>query len=237
EEMRLPTVQAVNDRRVARFFERIGGALQAGGLEEYRALVDRYVAEHEVAAEDVAAALARLLQGDVPLLLEARDEPAPRERPAREPRAFEERPRRGRDDGEFEPRPPRAPKPPREAPQPGMETYRVEVGHVHGVKPGNIVGAIANEAGLESRYIGRIDIHEDHSILDLPAGMPPEIMSHLQKAWVVGQQLRITPWDGSHAPCSCPRPARGRFRPGGPRPGCPRGPSKPHRQGPPHSLD
>jgi len=236
EEMRLPTVQAVNDRRVARFFERIGGALQAGGLEEYRALVDRYVAEHEVAAEDVAAALARLLQGDVPLLLEARDEPAPREpRPAREPRAFEERergprPPRGRDD-DFVPRAPRAPKPPREAPQPGMETYRVEVGHVHGVKPGNIVGAIANEAGLEARYIGRIDIHEDHSILDLPAGMPPEIMGVLQKAWVVGQQLRISRWDGSHAPSPNAPPARGRFRPTGTRP-APRGP-KPHRKGPP----
>lgn len=242
EEMRLPTVQAVNDRRVARFFERIEGTLEAGGLDEYRELVDRYATEHDVGAAEIAAALARLLQGDVPLLLEARDEPAPREqRPAREPRAFEERergprPSRGRED-DFAPRAPRAPKPPREAPQPGMETYRVEVGHVHGVKPGNIVGAIANEAGLESRYIGRIDIHEDHSILDLPAGMPPEIMSHLQKAWVVGQQLRITPWDGSHAPSSNPGPARGRFRPGGPRPGGPRGPSKPHRKGPPHSRD
>src|SRR5690606_39054331 len=138
EEMRLPTVQAVNDRRVARFFERISSALEAGGLEEYRELVDRYATEHDVGAAEIAAALARLLQGDVPLLLEARDEPAPREpRPAREPRAFEERergprPPRGRDD-DFAPRAPRAPKPPREAPQPGMETYRVEVGHVHGV--------------------------------------------------------------------------------------------------------
>src|SRR5690606_36731083 len=101
------------------------------------------------------------------------------------------RPPRGRDDG-FATRASRAPKPPREAPQPGMETYRVEVGHVHGVKPGNIVGAIANEAGLEAGHIGRIHIHEDHSILDLPADMPPDIMNHLQKAWVVAQQLRIT---------------------------------------------
>ena len=119
-----------------------------------------------------------------------------------------------------------------------METYRVEVGHAHGVKPGNIVGAIANEAGLESRYIGRIDIHDDHSILDLPEGMPPEIMSHLQKAWVVGQQLRISRWDGSHAP-SEPAPRKGGFRPHGDRPqgahprksGKP--PVKPHRKGPP----
>ena len=57
-----------------------------------------------------------------------------------------------------------------------METYRIEVGHHHGVKPGNIVGAIANEADLESKYIGRIDIRDDHSLLDLPEGMPPELL-------------------------------------------------------------
>ena len=116
-----------------------------------------------------------------------------------------------------------------------MESYRVEVGHVHGVKPGNIVGAIANEAGLESRFIGRIDIHEDHSILDLPEGMPAETMSHLQKAWVVGQQLKISRWDGSHAPGphaeAGARPG-GRFRPAGARPGG-RFSGKPHRKGPP----
>src|SRR5690606_30997 len=230
EEMRLPSVQAVNDRRVARFFERISGALEAGGLEPYRELVDRYATEHDVGAGEIAAALARLLQGDTPLFLEAREEPAPRERAAREPRAFEERgPRRARDGDDFAPRAPRAPKPPREAPQQGMETYRVEVGHAHGVKPGNIVGAIANEAGLEARYIGRIDIHDDYSILDLPAGMPPEIMAHLRKAWVVGQQLQISQWDGTHTPSSgAPGAPRSRFRPGGPRPG-----GKPHRKGPP----
>ena len=54
----------------------------------------------------------------------------------------------------------------------GKETYRIEVGHDHGVKPGNIVGAIANEAGLDAKHIGRIEIFEDHTILDLPEGMP-----------------------------------------------------------------
>ena len=240
EEMRLPSVDAVNDRRVARFFERITGALETGGLEPYRELVDRYAGEHDVGAGEIAAALARLMQGDTPLLLEAREEPPARERSAREPRTFDDRaprPQRGRDDGEgFAPRAPRAPKPPRDAPQPGMETYRVEVGHAHGVKPGNIVGAIANEAGLESRYIGRIDIHDDYSILDLPAGMPPETMSHLQKAWVVGQQLRLSRWDGTHTASSAP-PSRGRFRPGPGGPGGPRGPKPPHRKGPPRSRD
>ncbi|WP_028917478.1 DEAD/DEAH box helicase [Pseudoxanthomonas sp. J35] len=232
EEMRLPTVEAVNDRRVARFFERISGALEAGDLDDYRELVERYAGEHDVTVTEVAAALARLLHGDTPLLLEAREEPAPRarfEREPREPRAPREH--RGRDEEPFGQRVPRAPKPPRDAPQPGMEAYRVEVGHVHGVKPGNIVGAIANEAGLEARYIGRIDIHEDHSVLDLPEGMPPEILQHLQKTWVVGQQLKISKWDGSHAPSE--NAPKGRFRPHGARPGrAGKPPVRPHRKGP-----
>src|SRR5690606_7516370 len=70
------------------------------------------------------------------------------------------------------------------------ETFRIEVGHMHGVQPGNIVGAIANEADLDSRYIGRIDIRDDHSLVDLPQGMPNEVLEHLKKVWVSGQQLR-----------------------------------------------
>ena len=274
EEMRLPSVEAVNDRRVAKFFEKISGALEAGGLDPYRELVERYAGEHDVTTTEVATALARLLQGDTPLFLEAREPPPraprferePREdsrgerapRPAREssgtrshgegapraPRAFEgghEGARDGRpphaQEAGYGTRPPRAPKPPRAAPDTGMETYRVEVGHAHGVKPGNIVGAIANEAGLESRFIGRIDIHDDHSILDLPEGMPPEILAHLRKSWVVGQQLRISRWDGSHAPSE--HAPKGQFRPQAARPGKPpgkgpsKGPAKPHRKGPP----
>ncbi|WP_372012983.1 DEAD/DEAH box helicase [Pseudoxanthomonas sp. 10H] len=249
EEMRLPSVEAVNDRRVAKFFERISGALEAGGLEPYRDLVARYAGEHGLPESEVAAALARLLQGDTPLLLEANDPPPRAPRFEREPRQGDHDDRRGprpprehgdgfaprpprAAEGEYGARPPRTSKPPREAPSAGMETYRVEVGHVHGVKPGNIVGAIANEAGLESRFIGRIDIHEDHSILDLPEGMPAEIMSHLQKAWVVGQQLRISRWDGSHAPSG--HAPTGRFRPQGARPGRhAAAPAKPHRKGPP----
>jgi len=83
-------------------------------------------------------------------------------------------------------------KPPRGEPEEGLETFRIEVGHAHGVKPGNIVGAIANEAGLDSKHIGRVDIRDDHSFVDLPAGMPSDVFKHLKKVWVSGQQLRIT---------------------------------------------
>jgi ATP-dependent RNA helicase DeaD len=72
-----------------------------------------------------------------------------------------------------------------------MQRFRIEVGHVHHVKPGNIVGAIANEAGLDSKRIGRVDIRDDYSLVDLPSGMPADILQHLKGVWVVGQQLRI----------------------------------------------
>ena len=115
-----------------------------------------------------------------------------------------------------------------------METFRIEVGHAHGVKPANIVGAIANEAGLDSKYIGRIDIQDDHTVLDLPEGMPKELLMHLKKVWVSGQQLRIhkVGEGGGDAPR--------KFKPAAARTGAPRppsakpfGPRTPHRKGPP----
>ena len=77
-----------------------------------------------------------------------------------------------------------------------FETFRLEVGHAHGVKPGNIVGAIANEAGLEGKHIGHVDIRDDHTFIDLPEGMPRDIFRSLQKVRVVGQELRISRVDG-----------------------------------------
>ncbi|MFC4820638.1 DEAD/DEAH box helicase [Dokdonella ginsengisoli] len=105
---------------------------------------------------------------------------APHERPAHMQRDETARPARTRRDEATR------------APESGFETFRIEVGNDHGVKPGNIVGAIANEAGLDSKHIGRVDIRDDHSFVDLPEGMPSEIFKHLKKVWVSGQQLRIT---------------------------------------------
>ncbi len=73
-----------------------------------------------------------------------------------------------------------------------MERYRIEVGHNHDVKPGNIVGAIANEVNIDSQYIGRINIHDDYSLVDLPEGIPKDIFNNLKKVWVSGQQLKIS---------------------------------------------
>ncbi|WOB49926.1 DEAD/DEAH box helicase [Xanthomonas hydrangeae] len=268
EEMQLPSVDAVNDTRVARFMTRITETLAGGQIEMYRDLLQRYESENNVPAIDIAAAMAKLLQGDSPFLLTppvrgAREEFAPRERNERGDRGERgERPRfepkfeRGpRADGERAARPPRAERPafggdgagaerprrepvaPRGEPEVGMESYRIEVGHTHGVKPANIVGAIANEAGLESRYIGRIDIQDDYSILDLPADMPRELLTHLKKVWVSGQQLNMRKLEEGEAAAS---PSKPRFPRSGKPAGRPNGPGRPmdragapHRKGPP----
>ncbi len=254
EEMQLPSVDAVNDTRVSKFMERISQTLASGGTDFYRDLVQRFEAENNVPAVEVAAALAKLLQGDSPFLLSTqvreRQPSSFNERPERaqrgdrdggfsrgrddrgeRPARFEPRFERGpRQDGERAPRPPRGEgefgeRPrremaPRSAPDAGMETYRIEVGHTHGVKPANIVGAIANEAGLESRYIGRIDIHDGHSVLDLPADMPSDVLQHLKKVWVSGQQLQMRRVEEGEN-LDSPAPSKPRFdknKPGG-RPG------------------
>lgn len=232
EEMQLPSVEAVNDTRINKFTSRISETLGAGGLDFYRQLLERFENEQNVPAIEIAAALAKLLQGDTPFLLQPpvrapREERAPRERFDRG-----DRPERGdrferNDRGPRFERGPRREVPPRGAPEQGMETYRISVGHQHGVKPANIVGAIANEAGLESRFIGRIDIHDDFSLLDLPAQMPPDVLSHLQKVWVSGQQLQMRALAPGEDTNPAPRPFKPRFDkrgPGGPRRGGPGGP-------------
>ena len=101
-----------------------------------------------------------------------------------------------------------------------METYRVAVGSEHQVKPGNIVGAIANEAGIDSKYIGRIEIFDTYSTVDLPEGMPKEVLQHLKKVWVAGQELRISlqrpgvveRTENSRYPARSSKPERGGFR-------------------------
>jgi len=192
-QMNLPSVQAVNDVRVARFKELIGETLAAGELDIFRSLIEDYEREENVTAVDIAAALAKMARGDVPLLLDKNqrepefvrsDDRAPRERPDRSPRA---------ERGERSERPGYAPKERIvRAADPGMQTFRIEVGHQHGVKPGNIVGAIANEAGMDSKHIGRIEIYDDYSVLDLPDDMPPDLIDHLKSVRVAGQQLQIS---------------------------------------------
>jgi ATP-dependent RNA helicase DeaD len=242
ELMELPTTELINDRRTSRFMQQITDTLAAGGLDQFQNLVARYEQDQNVPAMEIAAALAKLLQGDNPLFLEKsaakprdkyeskkgqpkKDEPRqhedskdtankedfagakfePKQSAAAEVR--ERKPRREREDAQLrqadrnedsdKPERPRKPRPDNlAAPEEGMDRYRIEVGHQHEVKPGNIVGAIANEADIESKYIGRIQIFDDHSLIDLPEGMPDEVFQHLKKVWVVKQQLNISRFGG-----------------------------------------
>jgi ATP-dependent RNA helicase DeaD len=199
-QLTLPTIKAVNDVRIAKFKDQIGEALAAGGLDMFRSLIEDYEREHNVPAIDIAAALAKLNRGDEPLLLEKPDrEPKPewKEREFRE-----ERPAR---EGFKKERVMRAP-------EPGMATYRIEVGHANSVKPGNIVGAIANEGGIPSKEIGRIEIYDDYSTLDMPADLSPDLLQHLQKVWVAGRQLNITR-DGDEPIKAAPKKKFGEKKP------------------------
>ena len=185
EKMDLPSASEVTDKRIEGFKTRITETLDTQDLSVFHDIVADYQREHGVPVMDIAAALARLAQGPKPLVAKA-EKPAPAEKDS----APRERKERG----------PRRERAPREGkPEAGMERYRIEVGHKHGVKPGNIVGAIANEAEIDSEYIGRIDIQDDHSIIDLPEGMPKETFKHLQGVWVSGERLRISRFKSGHS--------------------------------------
>ena len=198
EMMELPSTEMINDKRVASFKQNISDTIAREGLVFYQNLIEEYQQEHNIPATEIAAALAKLVQGKEPLLLKA----LPAGRKDKKGRGTSARiDSRGRNEsggrGESRERR-RSPKSKGQqrklgsGPESGMETYRIEVGHDHDVQPGNIVGAIANEAGLDSRNIGRIDIHEGYSFVDLPEGMPKEVYRDLRKTWVAGQKLNIT---------------------------------------------
>jgi ATP-dependent RNA helicase DeaD len=190
----------VNNHRIAAFKQKITDTLASEELAFMQGLVEQYQREHDVPALEIAAALARLTIGDQPLLLKAEPKSKGRpERDDREPGARGERgdrPRR-RDDRQRhqggqprsqDDRPQRQGVPPAE----DKERFRIEIGRSQGVQPGNIVGAIANEAGIDGKHIGPILIEEDYSLVDLPVGMPREIFRDLKKAWICGHQLRIS---------------------------------------------
>jgi ATP-dependent RNA helicase DeaD len=188
--LELPSIQAVNDVRIAKFKDQISETLALGELEVFQSLIEDYEREHNIPAIEIAAALAKMARGNVPLLLDKnKREAAPSwsdDRPARQDK-FERQERPDRGERVAFPKKERVMRPA----DAGMQTFRIEVGHAHGVKPGNIVGAIANEANIDSKHIGRIEIYDDYSVLDLPDNLPGELLEHLQGVWVAGQQLRI----------------------------------------------
>jgi ATP-dependent RNA helicase DeaD len=188
EQMVLPSTEVVNNKRIADFKQKITDTLANGELGFMQGLVEQYRQEHDIPAVEIAAALAKMNIGDKPMLL-------------------------GPDKNTGKVRM----KPLRDA-EGGAERYRIEVGHVHGVKPGNIVGAIANESGLDGAHIGGIEIESEYSLIDLPAGMPNDIFVDLKKVRVCGQAMNIS----LHGEAKAPRKGKGKPS----RKGKPKGKSK-----------
>ena len=203
EKMVLPTAAEVTDKRIGKFKQRITETLDTRDLGIFRKLVDEYQHEYGVPVIDIAAALACLAQGKQPLTgkppvgeSKAKGNKEQSDRPAQQPRQDKRKEREPRVNKAKEAKPAAKLFPNSQAesrpPAKDMERFRIEVGSKHDVKPGNIVGAIANEVELDSEYIGRIEIFEDYSTVDLPEGMPKELFKHLRGVWVSGQRLDIT---------------------------------------------
>jgi ATP-dependent RNA helicase DeaD len=177
-QMQLPSVDEVNETRLARFDDRITAALgQAERMDGFRDIIAHYVRNHDVPEADVAAALAVVAQGDSPLLLE----PEP-ERPVRE--RFD-----GDDRGD---RPERRQRPSGKP----MTTYRIAVGKRQRVEPRQIVGALANEGGLQRDDFGAIQIRPDFSLVELPADLPGEVFDRLSGTRISGRLIELRPDTG-----------------------------------------
>jgi ATP-dependent RNA helicase DeaD len=164
----LPTVEDVNAQRVVKFRDSITDALGAPGIELFRGLIEDYEREYDVPLADIAAALAVQSRDGEEFLMAP--EPPP------EPRRRTERPQKpGRRSGE------------------GMATYRIAVGKRHRVRPGAIVGAIANEGGLHRSDFGHITIRLDHSLVELPAKLPRETLKALERTRISGVLINLQP--------------------------------------------
>ncbi|CFQ60034.1 ATP-dependent RNA helicase DeaD [Yersinia frederiksenii] len=196
-EVELPNAQLLSERRLAKFAAKVSQQLESSDLDMYRALLAKLQPEEEFDIETLAAALLKMAQGERPLIL-------PPEAPRRPQREFNSRDDRGsdrgrdrdrgdsrrdsrpdsRDGGE---RPAR-----RERRDVGeMELYRIEVGRDDGVEVRHIVGAIANEGDISSRYIGNIKLFASHSTIELPKGMPGEMLSHFTRTRILNKPLNM----------------------------------------------
>jgi len=191
EMMELPSTDLINDKRIEQFKKSITDTLASDDLAVFAQLIAQYQEETNIPAEDIAAALAKLVQGESPLLLSHK--PIPKSKAAWE--SSDRGDSKGRDrksrSTKERTKPPRRDGPPDQ----GLERFRIEVGHIHKVMPGNIVGAISNEVGLDSKHIGRISIFDAYSTVDLPKDMPNEVFNGLKKVWVGGQALQISKFD------------------------------------------
>ncbi|MFU9135332.1 DEAD/DEAH family ATP-dependent RNA helicase [Erwinia tasmaniensis] len=223
-EVELPNADLLGERRLAKFAAKVQLQLESSDLDLYRALLAKMQPEEDLDMETLAAALLKMAQGERPLIVPA--DPAPRPR-----REFKERDDRRGDRPDRGPRENRegGDRPRRERRDVGdMEVYRIEVGRDDGVEVRHIVGAIANEGDISSRYIGNIKLFGTHSTIELPKGMPGDILTHFTRTRILNKPMNMQ-LIGDAQPRSNERggerrgsgaPSRGGF---GARDGAPRG--------------
>jgi ATP-dependent RNA helicase DeaD len=186
ERMSLPSVETINDERVRRFFDDVQQQIIAGEHTDYLPIVEQIQSEHNQSGIEIAAALASLLFKDKPLLLESLPEIPNFEKNERDTKEKGER-SRGKAPIKTQPEPMKG------MPELELERFVIHVGRNHGVSPKHIVGAIANEAELDSKYIGNIKLYDEVTTVDLPADMPNEILQVLRRARICGKPMNIEP--------------------------------------------
>jgi len=175
EEMTVPSVDEVNERRAVRFAQAITDSMGSPQFHTFRALVEDYARDHDVAMPDVAAALAVMSTADKQFFLSPDPpKPARSERPQRDA----ERPAKARPSSK------------------GFARYRLAVGKRHKVRPSSIVGALANEGGLRRADFGKITIGVEHSIVELPADLPDAVLDALANTRISGKRIDIRPDSG-----------------------------------------
>lgn len=199
EPMVLPSVHDINSNRVARFKAKLVAAVNNHDQAIFSQMVAEIQRENELSTEQIAVAAMVLAQGSQTLMLD--------EKELKQTHAFVGDPksramgrREGRSPKRADKAPPRKrPTSLKDFPDLEMARFRIEVGLRNSVKPGNIVGAIANEAELESKYIGEIEIREDYSTVDLPVDMPKGVFAILKKVRVAGRPLGISLYQGERS--------------------------------------
>ncbi len=192
EPMTVPSNAAINQHRLDQIRRRLTDSLlQPSGSEEERALLmeilQRVAQEQGCEPERLALSALQLSLGARPLLLSGE------ERWLQPRREGSDRTRGSDGLGNSRPERRRHADPENEGPpEANMERFRLEVGWRDRVKPGNIVGAIASEAGISGRAIGRIRIYDTHSTVELPSGMPDAVFQDLRRLRVMNRELSIS---------------------------------------------
>ena len=189
EEMDLPTVDEVNESRKAKFMDSITESLEATDLQIFKTMVREYSAANNVPMDDIAAALAtQALAGDEFLMKEPpRDK---RDRRDRDRFDRDDRRGRGRDRFDRDDRGDRG-RGRRFDDSGNFDTYRLDVGKRQHVRPGAIVGALANEGGLSSKDFGRITIGGDFTLVELPKNLDQAVLDRLEDTRISGQLINI----------------------------------------------